>query len=221
MPLKTGGVDPPGNRRCESPGLQRSTREGSLLGRGLYGRGRGPGHEGHSEPERGPFAGGPRSVAQPNLGGHTFSSCHSAIRAPSHGEAGCHTTSNQGDLSPKKLHASISQIDYPHLPCRLEGFVGLIQIGGINKLSASVEIGSGASVNMAKDMHLGSLLSYGFEQLFAAQMGSVRSCLIEDSIRRTMRHEYIEGIWNAVPMHICFFTAGIHKSPVKECGSIG
>jgi hypothetical protein len=123
--------------------------------------------------------------------------------------------------APKRLHAAISQIDYPDLPCRLEGFVGLIQIGGINKLSASVEIGSGSSVNMAKDMHLGSLLAYGFEQLFAAQMGSVRGCLIEDSIRRTMRHEYIEGIWNAVPMHICFFTAGIHKSPVKECGSIG
>jgi len=49
-------------------------------------------------------------------------------------------------------------------------------------MSASVAIGSGASVNLAKDMHLGSLLSYGFEQIFAAQMGSVRSCLIEDSI---------------------------------------
>ena len=121
----------------------------------------------------------------------------------------------------KRLHAAISQIDYPDLPCRLKGFVGLIQIGGINQLSASVEIGSGAPVNVAKDMHLGSLLSNGFEQLFAAQMGSVRSCLIEDSIRRTMRHEYIEGIWNAVPMNICFFTAGIHKSPAKECGSIG
>ena len=143
-----------------------------------------------------------------------YSSRHSAIRAHSHGEAGCHTTSNQRDLSPQKLHAAISQIDYLDLPCRLKRFVGLIQIGGINKLSAPVVIGSGASVNMAKDMHLGSLQPYGFEQLFAAKMGSVRSCLIEDSIRRTMCHEYIEGIWNAVPMHICRFTARIHKSPV-------
>ena len=35
-----------------------------------------------------------------------------------------------------------------------------------------------------------------------------------------MRDEYIEGIWNLVPMHICCFTARIHESPVEELGSI-
>ena len=86
--------------------------------------------------------------------------------------------SNQGDLSPKKAARCDSQIDYPDHPCRLKGFVALIQIGDINKMSAPVVISSGTSVNMAKDMHLRSLVSHGFKQLFAAQMGPVRSCLI-------------------------------------------
>jgi hypothetical protein len=35
-----------------------------------------------------------------------------------------------------------------------------------------------------------------------------------------MRNEHIEAIWNAIPVHICRFTARIHKSPVEERGSI-
>jgi hypothetical protein len=71
-------------------------------------------------------------------------------------------------------------------------FIALVQIGGIHKYRVLFGMDSSTSVNVTKDMNLGSLPSHGVKQFFAAQMRTIRSRLIEDSIWGAMRDEHIE-----------------------------